>query len=419
MKTRPSLIVLIFVGALEPAYAQRCADPPSLTSFLRCEILARESGSEKDLAKQVEAPAASANSTALADSAASPDLIGLSVTPAFASTRSFSPNANDFSGVLNLYGLYTAVTRKNPFGLETYQDTSAWRRFSLSFDHSTSVDNLKTDLVGNTNTYVAKAVLLGFRDIAARSNFASAQDALDSMANADAAFAKLERDIAEYLFPHHASGGDVADFFNTLQTDPSGFRRIWATLAVEEKRAIGAMIARQMDAQQAVEAKLTSTIKSIQNQRQLSADFTSRLSYSGGANLYRSEAILDWGFRQGWIASTTNVSYDFQNSRTVIVKNRQIVRLVEQITKPILSVIPWTSDPLLAVVSAEGDFGTNGTPIYKTQFKAVIPLRLGLAMPLTFQYVNRTAAGTRGDIKVQLGLTFDLDKAIVDSYAIR
>jgi hypothetical protein len=56
-------------------------------------------------------------------------------------------------------------------------------------------------------------------------------------------------------------------------------------------------------------------------------------------------------------------------------------------------------------------------PYYRLQAKVIVPVRFGWALPLAFQYANRTAAGTRADVKFQFGFTFDLAKAISD-YAI-
>jgi hypothetical protein len=82
--------------------AQICQDAPSLADYLGCEIRAREHLAEDFVAKQVTAPAAALNSMALADSAAAPDLFGASLSPALFATRSLSPNADDFAGIINL-----------------------------------------------------------------------------------------------------------------------------------------------------------------------------------------------------------------------------------------------------------------------------------------------------------------------------
>jgi len=162
-KNRFCLLALLLVTAPSRMEAQYCREPPTLQDYLKCEFIAQKNDvGMSDVTRQVEAPAASANSTALADSAASPYLVGASGSPAALASRSYSPNANDFSITTNAYALYTLVTHRDPFGLVAYQDSSKWRRFSVSVDHSNSVDDLKTDLAGNTNTYMGNSLSLGF-----------------------------------------------------------------------------------------------------------------------------------------------------------------------------------------------------------------------------------------------------------------
>jgi hypothetical protein len=396
--------------------AQGCFNPVSLDEYLQCEILAQEHfKDEQYLVKQAAAPSASLNSTALADSSASPDLLGLSASPASFATRSLSPNANDFSGTLNLYAVYALAKEVDPFELRFYERTSNWRRFSVSVDHSMSVDNLKSDLVGNTNTYMAKVVLFGFRDFAANGNHNKVNEVLKTMSRADRDFAQLTLEVIQYLFDHHQGPGeDEITFSGRIKSD---FQSV--TFTRDDRRAIGNFVHSHLKAQEVVDQGLEKTMKGIQSQLQVAADFTSRLSYSGGANLYRAEVAADKGFKEGKFVSTTNLSYDFQNARSAATQNRQIARVVEQMSVPIKGIARWTDDPILPSLSGEGDFGTNGVPTYKAQFKIVVPVRLGWAAPLTLQYANRTAVGPRADLKVQLGLTFDLDKAIVDYEFLR
>jgi len=160
----PALIALI----CGPGLAQVCQNAPTIADYIHCEIRVREHSTVEDfVSKQAAAPAAALNGNALADSAAAPDLFGASLNPARLATRSLSPNADDFAGIVNLYGLYSLWHVNNPFDYETYLNSSMWRRFALSADHSTAVDSRSSDLPGNTNTYMAKAVVYGFRDIAA------------------------------------------------------------------------------------------------------------------------------------------------------------------------------------------------------------------------------------------------------------
>jgi hypothetical protein len=395
---------------------------------LLCDIVAQASALRSNVRRQVEAPSASFNSTTLANSSEAPTLFSASINPAPFATRSLSPNANDFSGTLNLDVLYAAATRADPMGLVMYGGESNWDRFSVTVDHSASVDNLATDIPANTNTYMAKASILPKVPtvlISPKQDVGGRDRHPISTITGDPLFKKLKEGVVDFLYKTYralyetdGSGKDPAQFEKTHLTG-TGFREIWGRLTRADKNEISDRVASYlMDARKLGDPWLDAMFERLQDQLGVSADFTSRISYSGKPNLYRAEAIFDKGFGTGTFNSTTNLSYDFQDSQSTTPKNRQILRVVEQMTVPLGSV-PWTpSVPVKEVLSGEGDFGTNGTPMYKGQFKIVVPLPLGWAVPLVFQYANRTAAGPRPDIKAQIGLTLDLDKTLASFYGL-
>jgi hypothetical protein len=308
--------------------------------------------------------------------------------------------------------VYTFLNLKNPFGLDTYQKTSVWRRFSLSIDHSTAVDNRHSDLGGNTNTYMAKAVVHGFRDIAVPSNSSRYDAVLKNYAVVTGELARLAAQVADYLYPVYGNGQTKLEFRALLNSN--GFRQVAARFTRADLQAIGGSIAQYLASNIAFDKALDATAKAIQTQLQIGVDFTSRLSYSGGSNLYRGEVIFDKGFNGGAWNSTTNLSYDFSNARTAASENRQIIRMVEAVSVPVKTFGHWKQDPMVPSISGEADYGTNGTPIYRAQFKISIPLRLGWAVPFAVQYSNRTSVGPRADAKALIGLTFDLAKGIID-----
>jgi hypothetical protein len=414
-QTATSLIALLGMFAMR-AFAQNCRQPPDLTNLTRCEILAQSADiSMSEASRQVEAPAASANSASLADSAASPFLLGASGNPARLASRSYSPNANDFSVTINAYGVYSLAARRNPFDLETYESTSNVRRFSFSYDHSMAVDDLPTDLVGDTDTYLGKMVLYGFRDFAAKGNHGKNARAMDQMLDATAEFGEISVQIAHMLYAKYGTG-TFEDFYGSINSSNGRLPALWPKVSNVDKAAIAHYVAKNMEAQLRANAALMAIVNGIKNQLQISADFTSRISYSGGSNLYRTELILEKGSSSTGLSSTTNLSYDFQNAVTPTTFNRQIGRVVEQVTFPVPTSWTWLATPSVA---GEADYGSNGTPIYKAQAKAVIPLRSGISAPLTFQFANRTAAGPHADVKGQIGFTFDLEKAVVEWYGRR
>jgi len=434
-------LVLVLCGSaiLAIAQTQTCQKPQSLDNYIQCRIIANEHHDDRNyLAKQANAPAAALNSMVLADSAASPDLFGASANPAPTASRSLSPNASDFSGTLNLYAVYSAVNGTDPYVPRTYLTTSAWRRVSVTFDHSTAVDSLPTDLPGNSNTYMAKAVLFGFRDFAARrEGIAKGAPAgaspqgntkTDNLARADREYNKLHTAIRDYLFCKYGSAAAfpacnrddpaLAAWENDKLREGAGFWTEWGERLKALDPTIEDLVSLYVRGQDLAAKEPARTLNAMKDKLQVAAAFTSRLSYSHGTNLYRTEAIFDKGFGGGAFNSTVNVSYDFQNSQSK-AKNRQVARVVEQLSVPIKGIARWTEEPIVEAFSGEGDFGTNGTPIYRGAFRLVFPARMGLNVPISIQYANRTGAGPKGDIKAQVGLTFDLAKAIPDDWALR
>ena len=412
MTLRSVSLLSALIAFCGPGLAQVCQNAPTIADYIRCEIRVREHPAVEDfVSKQTAAPAAALNGNALADSAAAPDLFGASLNPARFSTRSLSPNANDFAGIVNLYALYIFWHVKNPFDYETYLNSSMWRRFAFSADHSTAVDSRSSDLPGNTNTYMAKAVIYGFRDIAAT---ASRFDQLvPQLAGVSHDVGEIAFKIAAYLHPIYGSG-ETFLYFQSRLNGP-GFRHVAAHFTREELRAIGEIINQYSARNIAFDQALDRAAHVIQQRPQIAVDFTSRLNYSHGANLYRTEIIADNWLSGGKWNSTSNLSYDFSNARTAATKNREVFRIVEAISVPVKTFGYWKEEPIVPSLSGEADYGTNGTPIYRAQGKLTLPLRLGWAVPLFVQYTNRTAVGPRADIKASIGLTFDLAKGIIDA----
>ena len=182
-----------------------------------------------------------------------------------------------------------------------------------------------------------------------------------------------------------------------------------AALTDANRAEIDRRIEQKIQSQAEVLKATQKVIKKITQRTQIAFAFTARISKGIGANLYREELIFDRPLFSTF-SGTVNTSYDFQNALSKTGLNRHIGRFVGAIQTP-LGKTSWlpSKKPFSIGVSGEGDWGTNGTPIYRAQFKLTIPIVAGLNLPLSFTYANRTSVPL-ADVRGQMGIVADFGK---------
>jgi hypothetical protein len=369
-----------------------------------------------DPTQQASEPAIAQNANTLADRSSAPDVAGVSVNLGQLASKSRTPDTSNIGVTVSMYGLYSAFRQQSPFDQSLYDDNNVWRRFSFSLSEAFPEDSTSTASQGSYSTQ-AKFLLSHSRDVGDSSN----QRAINEMASLiagvkpDVAFAKIYGDIQQYLYDHRSTtdqSKSLVDFIG-MTRDPGVFPTIRGGINEAQLQEIRQIILKQIQPLVKAQQIKQDKIDQITSVRQYSVDFSTRNSKGTGANLYRSEFIADTPLNKltKGLTATTNISWDFQNAQTAKMLNRQIARAVEQFQYTFGSrgLVP-PKNPFTIMVSGEGDWGTNGTPIYKAQFQLGIPVVSGLTLPLSFFYASQTAMSTHADAKVQLGIVIDSGK---------
>src|SRR5580658_10024971 len=389
MKTRLTLCGwTLGFALLQHLAGQECYTSRDLPEWVDCEValMVRQRLAASDRTKQAEEPSLAPNSTALADRASAPDVVGLNVNLGQLSSKSRTSDTSDIGATASLDALYNALKQRSPFDQDLYENSSGWRRFSLSVDESFPEDQ-KAPASQGSYTAQGKALLSASRDVRDPSNSRAINEMVGAVKHSGAlpGYLRIYGAIADYLYSQYRQGkipidADHAkslDQFSAAIEQPDIFALLLKGLTGDQFRHIRETIESQIESQVTMRQIMQRTIDRIAQRRQYSADFSARISKGTGANLYRTELIADVPLDKQ-VTSTTNISYDFQNAQTAATLDRQIARGVEQLQYAFGNA-GWLppKNPFTITVAGEGDWGTNGTPVYKGQFKVGIPVISG------------------------------------------
>jgi hypothetical protein len=150
--------------------------------------------------------------------------------------------------------------------------------------------------------------------------------------------------------------------------------------------------------------------KAIQATPQFAVESSARLSKGTSANLYRNQLDYSQTFGKTF-TNTINVGFDFQNAQTASTQNRNVARFVEQIQFPFnIYHRDIRRGRLKLALGGEGDWGSNGPPVYKALGKLTVTPFPGFDIPIAVNYSNRTTGVDRGDIRAQVGIAVDFTK---------
>lgn len=367
--------------------------------------------------------------TYIANTSGATDTATLSLNPALTTTNSRSPKSTDLSTSFSLAAMKAAVEQKNPLGRPFYDSSVGLRRFSISLTDSFPGGSKATADQGS-NSYGIKFVINPrdpARHTAALCNFFA-----EAQLQHSAAMESLVAQLSSYLYTalganlHTMLGLDAQvvtseqEFRTSVSTDTKTLGKVISNAPSELQLEINLLIERAMPQilQSALQepelAGSAQYLKSIVNAPQFAVEYSARISKGSSANLYRTQLDYDQAFWKQ-LTGTTNVGYDFQNAQTAGSLNRNIGRIVEQFSYPILPYKNWS---LKLAVSGEGDWGSHGVPMYKSQGKLTVAVFPGCEIPLAVTLVNRTATVNRADIKGQAGLTVDFTKLWIHSKPI-
>jgi hypothetical protein len=388
----------------------------------RFVTLSRKYVSVLDSSKQSEAPSITDNSTTLANTSGASDTATLSLSPSLTTTNSRSPKSTDIGTSFSLAALFAAVKAKNPLDPDYYASSRPLRRFSVSLTDSFPSGSATADQ--GSNSYGLKFVVNPRDSLSGKHTNQLCQFFSDADLQRSPAFKSALSRLAMFLYTasavqlHTALGLDSQvmssqqQFAEAMSTDTKALAEFISQAPQEIQPEISRLMEQAIPEilhQGLTDRSLSragKTLQALVNAPQFAVEYAARISKGLGANLYRTQLDYDQTFWK--ITGTTNAGFDFQNAQTQGAHNRSIGRVVEQLQYP----VPWPVKQITLKVAAsgEGDWGSNGTPIYKSQGKLTFGLFSGFDLPLSVTYVNRTAGVNRGDVKGQLGVAIDFTR---------
>jgi hypothetical protein len=417
------LSVLLCLAILPHAlYAQMgaCRNSPDLDAFVQCRVQSRAfdvaamNNKIQDFANQSEPLSLVENSTSLVDSTAASDIASVSTTLSALSSKSRTPNSTDVSTTFSAYGIYAMLRQTSPLDPGLFVRKTALRGLSITYADSFPSDEGATADQGS-RTYGAKYLIHAGRDLSSPANAGKRDRIIAVLQNQIRPYAQGVEEIADYLFQKLEPGPKTAaarDSFERKLADRNFFPSMLAKLDESDFRKIDSIIDRIVPSQLDLENASTAVAKEVLHASQWSAGFSAKISKGNGTNTYRSEFIHDKPFA-AWLKETLNIGWDFQNAQKPGAKNRQVARLALQTETPLNGHSGKTPRiPISLTAAGEGDWGTNGTPIYKAQLKLKVTIFPGVDLPLVGSYVNRTTNVPRADLKGQLNISFDFAKIV-------
>jgi hypothetical protein len=411
MSLKQFLVLLFVVFLLDSmTLADNCKQvSTSLSQYVNCKVsaMAALEVQQTDLSKQSEANAAAPSSTTLGDHSSGPDFVAASLTfPALAS-KSSVPNSTDYSVSVSMYAFYSFFRAANPFDPHLYDNTSTWRKVSFNFVDSYPSEKTSSISTGS-RTYGTTFLLHGSRDVGDPDNQQKLATLRTQVGLASGDFAKLFHEILSYLITY-SSDKDLGKFADEME-NPYFFGAIIGRMSSAGERHVEQIICNTLTAQIALMKAINGVVKEIAHTPQLSALFTSRISRGTSPNLYRFGLAYDSGV-VGQLNSTTDMSYDFMNAQQPVSRNRQVFRLVQQFQYVALSTSGLPKRNILALAgSGEGDWGSNGAPVYKANAKVTVSAMAGVDFPLSFTYTSLIPGTGKSDVKFQAAFAFDFSK---------
>jgi hypothetical protein len=420
------VLVLLILSSSRVLCAQDCAGATTLNDFIVCRLQAQviQRLGDLDPSKQSEAPSITNNATVLADKSSAPDVVAASVNPSALSSKSRVPDTTDLSLTVSLYGIYSLWRQTDPFNPAFYKSSMPWRRLSLSLAPSFPETSTATSGQGS-RSYGAKYLVSNSRNIFDPSNTKRLQALKDNVSAASQFYAQDLLAVQQYLsgryrdalyndfatkpgFSDLYSEGNTFDSFVRATASSQLFPFLLLRLTKQDLAEIDSRLRDSLASTTSLDAQLKSIAQHVKTSPQVALSFLSKISKGTGNNLYRSEVVIDAGVKK--VTTTTNISFDFSNSQTTSKPNRDIFRFVQDVEVPLIpQKSPLALNPLTLGLSGEGDWGSNGTPIYKAQGKLKITFIDGLDIPIVVTYANQTSV-MRPDLKGQMGLAFDFAK---------
>ena len=438
MKNRKGLlvagIVAMWASFVAPAHAQLppCSAGNNTGGRAIAERLADWAAtylSEEDPNRQAEAPSLAENSSAQSDSAKPTDVATLSLNPAATTTNSRTPKSTDVSTSFSLAALAAGITQQSPLGSGFYGTSLAakLRRFAFSATDSFPGQSSATVSKGS-ETYGLKFQIYSRLNKAREAlkayfeTLAALNPDFQVPANLDVNASPIEQDLTKiraYVVTQLVTRPTVMGLEGQPLDREGAEQKTASTADIDRAVACGLAakdgaldsLLKQTAEHLLANAGMTAEIKKNQNGPEFAIESSARLSKGTSPNVYRNQLDYSQAFAKKTLTNTINLGFDFQNAQMAATRNRNIARFVEQIQFPFnIYHRDVKNGRLKLAVGGEGDWGSNGPPMYKGLGKLTVTAFAGCDIPIAVNYVNRTTGVNRGDIRAQVGIAFDFTK---------
>ena len=391
-----------------------------LNERIQSEVQARID--QRSNANQTETPSMSGNTTSLVDQSSAADLIGVALNlPGLSAANNGMTETTSTSVTTTAYSLYAALQGENPLNPEFYNRNRDWRRVSITLGYdSEDIEGMRDD----------RAVLAGMKILLLSRRDASYHpEQLRTVSNylrdAAANFARLSGELKIFIFNNETvrkrlnidrqldftreDSWSIEDkqywlHFQNKHLNTAGFPTVLAILGDEGIRDIDRFIQERIDFFVRLNIASQTAIEKIRRAPQLSVFFLSK-TRDKGDDEFMAETIFDYGIHNR-VALTLNGAYAFRDSKPEDMHGGRVAAQLR------LQVTPENRlagrNPVAISLAGEGKWMTEMKPIYKGQFKVVVPLIEGIDLPVSVTYANRTELIDEEEVLGQFGVTFDL-----------
>jgi hypothetical protein len=368
------------------------------------------------VANQKESPSADTASTSLVDTSSASDFASLALNLSGLRTGEETDKPTSGSLSVTLYSLVAAAKGISLTDPAFYKTGTPWRRVvaTVGSEESKPADHF-TDKP-STNLGV-KVLLINSRDIYSRNG----QRELDKMSKTVLDFQMIELRLRDPLqcaifeattmagggptnctpqnqayveFQRSALDADWPKTLVALKANEAGLNRVLA------------IIANLAASRTAATEEVTKAVERIRRGRQLSVAYFTKQREADGTDEHRLALIFDYGLseRLNW---TLNASIDHRDRK--LLADADIRRFATEFQAKLSNPggQTWNTRPVTLSGGGEASKDPDSDWLIRAQIKLVVPITVGVDVPVAYTYANRDAEGITSGSQLKLSLAID------------
>jgi hypothetical protein len=365
---------------------------------------------QRDSARQGEAPAISANTTSLIDRSSAADFVSTALNIAGLTSNSSSMKSTSMSATVSAYALKAAAAKHDPLDPAFYNANRDWRRLSVTLGY-----DYPEDKVGDINE---RAIVFGVkylpydkRDATDSGNAVAIKTVSDLAVDAGVAASRLAGAVQEFVrsalkrdgHPNADGPESISLYF-----DAGAWGKTYVEfLSENDRQMIDELIRRQIGPFVRLTQESSRLTDEIHSKPQIALAYFLKQRRANRPDEHSVEAIFDLSIKPRF-TFTLNANFQYVDNKMAPDNKggKVAAELQLQLNRDKLE----GRMPIFLSFSGNGSWMTNTIPVYEAQAKLSIPLLPGVEMPLSVSYASRTDLIKEQDIRGKFGFTFDVTR---------